>query len=298
MVRQMRVLVTIVTLTLGGLLLLSFGGALHPAGDSFAVFRVPLAACLALLVIWSPWSRWLRWPVALLCLAVMAQVVVPRFLPNPTVTPDFVLYQQNLLFRREGTADFARVLRNSGADMVTLQEVSQPNVALLEEIADILPHQLICPMGSVGGVAIASRYAFEDSTRMCEGDAGLAAARLQTPHGPVWLVSIHLHWPWPYRQAWEVGVLEPFLEQMDGHVIMAGDFNSVAWSDAVARMGAAARAERVGPLMTTFRLPPLGYPIGIDHVLTGRTGPQAAFVQPQNGSDHHGILAHLKAPGR
>ena len=49
----MRVLVTIVAVLLGLLVGVGYLGALHPAGDSFGVFRLPLAAAFALVVIWS-----------------------------------------------------------------------------------------------------------------------------------------------------------------------------------------------------------------------------------------------------
>ena len=52
---------------------------------------------------------------------------------------------------------------------------------------------------------------------------------------------------------------------------------------------------RVGPYAATFDLPPLAYPIGIDHVLAPG-GKGEIEIQPKLASDHHGVLAHLPWP--
>lgn len=53
--------------------------------------------------------------------------------------------------------------------------------------------------------------------------------------------------------------------------------------------------ERVGAYVSTFDLPPLGYGIGIDHILaTGGTG--VLMRQPKFSSDHYGLLADILLP--
>jgi endonuclease/exonuclease/phosphatase (EEP) superfamily protein YafD len=108
---------------------------------------------------------------------------------------------------------------------------------------------------------------------------------------PVWMVSIHLHWPWPYTQADHVATLLPVLAELEGPVVMAGDFNMVRWADSVRRMGAAARSLPAGPSAGTYtgfdpimRLP-------IDHAFAPGGG--RLELRPALGSDHLGLLARL-----
>lgn len=295
----MRALVTIVAIVFGALVFLGYLGAWHPAGDSFAVFRVPLAAVFALLVIWSPWPRWLRWPLAAAALVALAQVAAQRLdVYGEPSDQDFTLYQQNLLFSRKEDAQWLGIVAENAPDMITLQEVSARNKTLLSALAASHPYQQYCDFGTVGGVAVLSRFPAVPGSGFCAGRNGLAAIQVETDHGPVWLVSVHLHWPWPYGQAAQVDRLLPVLAQLEGHIIIGGDFNAVGWSHSVARIARAIDGDRVHHSGATFYLPLIGMPVTIDHVLTSPAFSQAARSMPKAGSDHHGVLAYLTRPQR
>lgn len=296
MVREMRVLVKsvaiLVLVSSGVLLAFGFFGALHPAGDSFAVFRIPLAVIFALCVIWTPWSPLFRWPLAALCIGILIQVLIPRWTQPVASDYDFVLYQQNMLFSRSEYADWKGAVSASAANVVTLQEVSGRNLTEIQAMKDEFPTQVYCPFATVGGVAVLSSWPAVTGSQTCADKDGLAAVKLATPYGEIWFVSIHLHWPWPFGQAAQIARLEPLLHGLDGHVVVAGDFNAVAWSDAVRRIENASGTQMIGPHRTTFHAKH-AYPLGIDHVLSGSAYTQETHVMPKFGSDHHGIVAYL-----
>lgn len=299
MVRVLALLVSFIAICFGVLVLASFGAALHPVGDSLAVFRVPLAVIFALAVIWSTWSRYVRWPLAGCALLLLGWHGWMNWRPDPTVQADFTLYQQNMLYQRGQYTDFISKLRQVQPNFVTLQEVSQDNLVVLESLRDLYPHQVYCPFRVILGEAVLSRHPIVDQQTVCSGRDGVAAIKVDMPFGQMWVASIHLNWPWPYLQERQLTQLLPELRQLDGHVVLAGDFNSVAWSHTLDRVEAAIRAERVGRYAATYDLPWGPMSIGIDHVLTGpATGPQRIEIMPKLGSDHYGILAHLKEPAR
>lgn len=302
----MRVLVTIVAAALGAGVAAGYLGALHPLGDSLAVFRLPLAALFALVVIWAPWPRRVRWPLAALSLGAMAQITLPMLLVDPPSQrpgQGIVLYQQNLLFSRSPSRDagWLEMVARAAPDVVTLQEVSARNQMLLRALAETHPHQHYCDFAAIGGVAVLSRYPAIDGTRLCAARDGLAAMQVETGQGAVWLVSVHLHWPFPYGQPAQVDRLIPVLEALQGPVILGGDFNAVSWSQTMRRMADAIGGARVPHGEASFRLPLIGMPVTIDHVLSNLEGQfqglgQAGLSMPKAGSDHHGILAFLSRP--
>lgn len=287
----MRPLVVTVPLILGILLLLGGGmGGLHPAGDSLGVFRMPGAAGVGLLALAALASGAQRLGALGLVMALLA--AGPAGLEALSSTPargDLRLYQKNLLFRNADLKALAADIRAAAPDAVTLQEVSGANKVLLADLAGSLPHQLWCPFASVGGTAVASRLPPVPDRTLCA--PGLAAMQVQASAGRVWIVSIHLHWPWPHRQPEQVAELLPLIEGLEGPVVIGGDFNMVARSATLRRFARTARARLARPERGTY----LGFApllrLPIDHVLSPGGG--QIEVRPALGSDHLGLVASL-----
>jgi endonuclease/exonuclease/phosphatase (EEP) superfamily protein YafD len=264
-------------------------GALHPAGDSLAVGRAPAAGAVAVLALLAVRAGLGLAGFGALMLALVAGVQVGMSYVLTGPPGQVVLYQKNLRFDNAELVALEADIRDAAPEVLTLQEVSDPNLALLKGLQDLLPHQLVCPFGRVGGTGIATRLTPVAGATLCA--PGLAAMQVLREDRPIWLVSVHLHWPWPYRQADQLADLLPVLAGLDGPVLMAGDFNMVRWGASVTAMARVAGVVPAGPSRGTY----LGFEpwqsLPIDHVFApqgGRIALRGAF-----GSDHLGLLAGL-----
>ncbi len=274
--------------------LAGYGGALHPVGDSLAVFRVPLALLGALaLLVW-----WPRRAAMLAGLAVVALAVLPRLWALSPVqagqaaqTPGLTVYQKNLLFTLRDPGAVVADIRARAPDIVTLQEVSRRNRAVLEALRAEYPYQHYCDFRAVGGTAVLSRWPEVPGSAFCA--RGMTGLQVETPDGRAWAMSLHLSWPWPHGQAEQLSELTPLLRGLDGPVVIGGDFNAVAWSRAVARIEAASGTRRAGRETATFALPYGGLGLAIDHVLASGAAPGTIEVLDRLGSDHRGVLARV-----
>jgi len=279
----------------GGLVALvgSFAGALFPVGDSLAVFRVPIAMAVVVLAgILSLLGR--RW-AGLIFLSVAAAAVVPvammTLTPSTTPVGGVTLYQKNLFHRMSKPDLVTGDIRLVDPDVLTLEEVSRRSKTVLEDVKDRLPSQIQCISKRVGNVAIAARWPIVPGTAQCPDAPGLAVMQVEAPQGPLWIVALHLRWPYPDGQAAQLREVVPYLETLEGPIVLAGDFNMVPWSHALRQIAGATGSTRVGAAASTF---PRFHPwvrLPIDHVFA--TGQGAIEVRPLLGSDHYGIVARI-----
>lgn len=268
---------------------LGYLGWLHPIGDTMSVVRgiasamVFIAAMLAI----SAGMRLAAFGAILLSILTGTSVILAYVWPGPPGT--FALYQKNMLYRNAELAALEADIRAAAPQALTLQEVSEPNLALLAGLKDVLPTQFHCTEGSRGGTAVASALPMVPGTEVCA--PGLAAMQVVFQDEPVWIVSVHLSWPWPMRQARHAGEIAGVLAGLEGPVMMGGDFNMVRWGNSVELLAEVADARAAGPMRGSF----LGFgsllKLPIDHVL----GPFGGRVEyrPALGSDHLGLLAKL-----
>lgn len=261
-----------------------FAGALHPAFDSLSLFRLPLAV-LCLLVLVFPMGTRLR---LMLVAAVMlgAGTTVPMFF-GAQKSDDLRIYSKNMWFGNKALDALEADIRASGADVVTLQEVSQPNRAMMTALQDIYPYQHLCGFAGWSGVAVMSRDPILET--QCSDRRALAAIKVDAAQGPVWVASVHLSWPFPYSNATTAKAAIEVLEALDGPVVMAGDFNIFPWAQSVQGMQNAARLQVAQPVRPTFDL--RGMPLLLDHVHAPGGG--SAQYRGLLGSDHLGVLADV-----
>lgn len=215
-------------------LALGYLGLLHPAGDSLAVFRLPFAglAMIAAFCLRRDWRAALAGAVASLVVLVGWLGILPDPLPD---TPGHRLraYQKNMLYRNTGNAALIASIRQSGADLVMLEEVSAANLPILETLQADYPLQAYCPFRVVGGVAVLARQGVILDRLPCEADLGMAGLRIGTAEGPLWVIALHLPWPWPHEQSDHVQRVVGQLRGLDGEMVLAGDFNTVGWANAL-----------------------------------------------------------------
>jgi len=274
----------------------SYGGALHPLGDSLAVFRLHIGlACIGASSIGLRLHRLVGIGGLLASGTALIPVLVTTFIAFDYAPRPASLYQKNMLFQARDLSPLIDDIREAQPDALTLQEVTPVNAAMLTALANALPSQLICPFARVGAVAVASRWPLIEGQEICLEGQGLAAIQVTSPNGPLWIVSIHLHWPWPKPQAAQRTRLPPILKDLQGPVLIGGDFNMVPWSHSLRSITRATDTQRIGRAfnsMTRFALAPLP----IDHILVPEGATGSTELRPLLGSDHHGILARFDFP--
>ncbi len=271
-------------------LLIGYLGVLHPFFDSVGVMRLHVLISLTLAFVYFLVRR--QFKASLFSLIVVLgglSTIWPLILiggPNGNVS----LYQANILFRNDATETIAYISQIQ-PDIVTLQEVTSralPNLMNLPEY----PTKIHCDFSGVGGVMVLSRFPPVEEQSGCEAGSGMVWARLQTPDGPVTVVSLHLYWPWPHSQATQLDQLEPRLASLPAPVIVAGDFNNVPWSHAIFRVTKATDTKIIPGIRLSLDIYKGWGRFPIDHVLIP-TDQGYAETTPRNGSDHRGILAHF-----
>ena len=278
-------------------LALSHSGRWLALGDSLAVGRLHLllAGLIVAIALHVLEERVLFRLVLLAVLLSGAQTAWLWRGPATGEPGDFTLYQKNLLFLNSKHPELIADIRASFAEVVTLQEVAERNFPILEGLKDIYPHQHYCPFAGVGGVAILSQVPFVGGTPSCGDKDGLALAQIVVAGtGPVWIASLHLHWPWPYGQRAHLLRILPRLEALDGPVVLGGDFNMQGWGASVAAVADAIMANRLGGYGATFSRFATFAPLIIDQVLIPSEASGQVVRRPLLGSDHMGLLADIR----
>lgn len=290
---ESRIWQQVIGIALAGAVLALVGGYLgflHPLGDSLAVGRGFAAAAVLLLAVFASFAglRMAAFVSMLLALLTGAQVLLAHNWPG--VPGRYTIYQKNMMYRNAELPALEADIRAANAQIVTLQEVTKPNAAMLARLADLYPTQHICPGGRVGGPALLTRLEPVPGTAFC--GPNLAALQVVSGEERFWLVSVHLHWPWPYTQADHVDLLLPVLDRLEGPVVMGGDFNMVRWANSVTRLAQIVGTRPAGPAFGSYIGLTSLVPLPIDHVFATQGG--KATLRPALGSDHLGILAAVE----
>lgn len=277
-------------------LLASYGGGVHPIGDTLAVGRPHLILALVFAVIILLALKVKILPVfAVLCAILAGAPIAYGFLKTPTPNEgQFTLYQKNLLFRAWPRYPLMDEIIDSGAEFVTLQEVSTHNLRFMAGLFEDYPTKLLCEFRAVGAVAVLTRYPVVDGSQTCGQKNGYAAVQVVLPDNrKLWLVSIHLYWPYPSGQGAQVKNITRWLETLEGDILIGGDFNMMPWGHSVRKITKTANAHRVGPYRVTFDrfLPWLVLPI--DHVLLPQSAIGGVETRPHMGSDHLGLISRF-----
>ncbi len=271
----------------------SFCGFAHPIGDSLAVFQLPIGFVSLVIVLSLRSGRVFRIGAIILLLTAMVQIA-HRAKVADLSEPDIKVYQKNLSFRLRSIKPLTEdILAQDGIDFITFQEVTDRNSGMMASLADRFPSQHTCPFAGVGGTAVLSRWPVIEGTKQCFDRDGASAMQVTTDHGDFWIISVHLNWPYPYRQAEQVKRLSPQIQKLKGAKIVAGDFNMVPWSYTMHRIAKDAQVKRIGKVEPTLDLPGIPMGVTIDHVLSPKNTTGAVYVRPKLGSDHYGLVAKI-----
>lgn len=298
-------------MALSAALLAGFLGALHPAFDSFSHFRIHLSVLTALLALPLLAGSYRLQAAAVLLFAIASLATtmsaLPRLWPQQAVAKpaDQIVYsllQMNLLYDNPTPKKVLSLIGRTNPDVITLDEVSEMWATELGYIASAYPYRILCayPNG-VFGVALLSRRPFAAGTAPhCEPRGAMATATIDFGGTGVDVAAIHLSWPWPREQSWQIGELAEPLAALGETAIMAGDCNAVPWSAAVRRvasLGGLTVMPSVGPTWIHWKLPDFvrrfaGLPI--DQVFSkGEVTIHSATRLEDDGSDHLPVLVEF-----
>ena len=292
-----RILVFGAAIALIGLVLIGLNGRIFAVGDSATVVRpqagallVPLAALL-----WLLKARF----TALVSLAVAIVAigsVAPGFFVSGTdcTVSCLTLYQKNLLSRAWPRYPLADDIIASGAEIVTLQEVSDHNRQFMASMFDHYPTKVICKFRPRQDVAVLTSLPAVKDTEFCLADAGLAGVQVLAPNNQlIWVLSVHLEWPFPFDQYHQSEIIAEHIAELAGPVLIAGDFNMVPWGEILQRIKNAVGNHRIGAFRNTYREGGFLLPLPIDTVLVPKGGTGSIELRPYMGSDHLGVLASI-----
>jgi len=296
-------------------LLFGFLGAHGSKFDAFSHFRTYLSLLLAALAIAALLLRaWLAGIVAL-CLAVAAFATTIASLNLPfsgpprlklisadDTEPVYRLLQINLRFDNPTPEKVLSLIGRVEPDVVTMDEVSPMWAEKLKLIKTAYPQQVICPTKiSIGGAAIISRRPFAgEHPWTCDDWGAFATARVDFGGRVAEIADIHLSWPWPGDQHWELGRLASVLKGLDDTTLLSGDYNAVRWSATVYKVASEGNFKLVPPAGATWlyrRLPVWLRPylgIEIDHIMAkGNLVIHSSRILPDVGSDHAPVLVEF-----
>ncbi len=271
----------------------SFLGNWLPLGDSLTVFRMHLIFLGLGLAAFA--ARPGKLSLGLILAAVFIfQWGAPFAASSESGAPDgrvYSLYQKNLLNTGATPNAIAADILTSAPDFVTLQEISDANLKTIERLNAHFGSMVVCRASPSRGVALLAKHRIVEGTSRCYPDLDLVVTKVEIDSGPVWLASMHLRWPFPFDQHEQSRRISKILSELEGEVIVAGDFNMVREGSSVRRIGRASGANVAGERKTTFpRFNPV-LPIEIDHVLLPLGSDAVVDLRPLLGSDHYGLFA-------
>jgi endonuclease/exonuclease/phosphatase (EEP) superfamily protein YafD len=305
MKRLLRTLFYLSFWILSVMLVAGFLCFLHPAFDAFSHFRIHL------LVLWLGFvlvSLFLQRGVVryLLTLLFLVAGGYTGMLLQPYLgTSEKIkearsirLMQFNLSFRNKQLPRLNTYMEQEQIEVATFQEVTSKHRAFLEGMRKAYPFQRYCKFAGVGDVAILSKYPFAASQESCMKSAGLVWSQIMVEGEPLSIVSIHLHWPFPYKQSKQVDWLQKTLQSIPAPKIIAGDFNAASWSHTLHRIVDYSQTSIIPGLRWTlnFRdVPPLPrLQLPIDHILIS-DGLSVKYIDTgvSLGSDHLPVVAEI-----
>jgi endonuclease/exonuclease/phosphatase (EEP) superfamily protein YafD len=201
-----------------------------------------------------------------------------------------------------------RYLKTAPADVIVLSEFGPDKRPMLARLMEAYPFQVECADRWPCALALISRRSLTASgvgPLRADRQADRQASASDPMPDFVWakvagsltIIGTHIH-P-PSRDPWlhqrQMSALSPFLRNIDGPLVLAGDLNTSPWSNAFRRLREATGLAPASILMPSWPAWPLALPqLALDHILVSSDlTVQAAGTGPAVGSDHLPVWAQI-----
>jgi len=244
--------------------------------------------------------------------AVLGLVVRTRKIPRPqpgACGPMLRVLTHNMYFGRADAEILVTRVRQLGADVLFLQELSEDAVTRLKQagLDDVMQYTQLDLRGGSRGSGIYARFPLSEGPAVPMIHMAQPTALLELPNGQrVELICVHPVTPRPLRAGatqWreEIGVLPA---PGDLPRIIAGDFNATldhAVFRDVLRLGYADAGQQAGDALTPTWGPPgrSSALFTLDHVLADRNCAVLGYsVHTVPGTDHRAVYAEIQLPER
>lgn len=287
--------------------LLPYGARHWWVFDVATHFRLQYVVAAALLIAVLGFRRRWLWCAALAAsLAISAQPLLPYLkLATPAAAasgaPTVKVFSVNLQFGNHSTERLFTSIREESPDVVVLVEFTPEWAALMRPLHASYPHRLEIPVERSNGIAVFSRLPLDSAAMLPLGVQPAIEARVRLEDETFTLIGVHLRSPtsgWRAGQRnWQYELLARRRAQIEGPLIVTGDFNTTPYSpifsDWLERTGLedTSRGRGLEWSWPTF-LPFIGIPI--DHcVVSDDFRVISERRLPAFGSDHFPIVTVL-----
>ena len=253
----MRLLLGLVRLIVGLLIvvtavpaILAIFGGLVPVLDLINHLQLLLffGTLLALVLALSVRMPRLLAILAFLGFAASAWTFVPEWTsslaprPAPTGAPTVRLMTHNMFGLNTDMKRMAAAIAAENPDIVALQEYFPAQQSLDALLRPSYPYSVRCQGGKRANIGLYSKIPFDKE--MSDADCPESPGSQRTAHilagftlsdGTHFSVlTSHMDWPWPIdRQQDELAAIETAVAQVQGPLVVVGDFNSTPWSYAM-----------------------------------------------------------------
>ncbi len=290
---------------------------------NFAVHALPLFALIGFVA--YRFERALMAKAAAIGAVICAVAIITGYRHGVGPDPDLEgtrlrVISVNIEAATQNHEEKLRFLRDSGADVVLVQEANPRWWEAMQALGDLYPHRV---RGGPIGVFVLSKHPFTRPAEFLQvpwphkdfrpvylqPDEGIIRGlRVPIRVGGQTLTLIDFHATKPdtpakyAARAGELERLDAWLAQTQGPLLLAGDFNATPMAVSVQKLVAGNELSALAPGL--FR--PLGtWPAAapwagfqIDHLfLRGDIGAEAYYVGPDVGSNHRPLIADLVIHG-
>lgn len=219
--------------------------------------------------------------------------------------PDLVVMTSNLRLGHADMRSVGSVALAQDADVLVLEEVTPAEAASMLGVHDRFPYSAGLPGSGASGTMVFSRYPLVDVTRL-PVSKGTWRMRVQAPT-PFWFVGVHTAQPFTAPATWrsDHATILRAVRDLDGPVVLAGDFNATLDHRPMRRLLSAGFADAArqansgwAPTWPGARDADQSFPLGLhlltlDHVLSRGFSAISTSTSTISRSDHRALVARL-----